>query len=312
MKIRHSSLTLRNGSAFLRFSINPNDLREIKRRKLFNFIDDLFETTPPVSFEEGELIISGAEEHAAGHVPDEPFELDPALWQVMEMRADNKMYPTFFQLRLDGKYTGTLTDAMMDFAVRKTTGKENLSEKSTGIVKSLVSDLVEKIQGDSGKIDDSGADVVTNIIRTMENQGVSFDPMVTIEKYLKEKGIPYLKEERAFYFSVNIHDLHWNVETGIADDDLHILIFSSCSVKTSEETTQVIVDTLHELNNTSGQIQFEFDTSSNTLFVQSEFTINLVELDNDFDKSLNSNFQSTEAILKTLSQKFGDQVTFFI
>lgn len=308
MKINHSSLHTANGTAYLRFPLNAADLREINKRTLFGYNPQLFENDPPESFEKGELIVAGAEEKVVDYQSGQPFELNPAEWQVMELVADEHRYPTFFQLRLEGKYPGNFREALLEFSIQRTTRQEKLPEASATLVRSIFSNVVGKIDAGITPSQQTGEELVGHILKNIQDQGISLDPMVTLEKILSKRGIPFTKEDTAFYFSVDTDTLHWEVEMGITTDNQHIGIYSSCPLTVQQEHKESLHHLLDTINENDPSFTIEWEEPTELLFIYNQCTLNLVEMEKEADALLTENLNATRKVLSGLKAAMGEKI----
>jgi hypothetical protein len=311
MKIKNATIEFSNGSAIVKYPITPLILLEIKKNSLFNFQEMLFEDNLPSFFQKGNISISSESTNAAGFKDNEEFDIDPSQWQILGIEADDRLYPTFFLLRKEGKLPGSLKKAMLDFAVSRSTKSENLSKETEGQIKEVLSDILDL--GADGEINEGQLEnVVGKFISTIESKNQQTNLSTVIEKFLADNNIPVDNENDCYYYTVNFKEYNWNVELGFSADKLDIIMYSSVSLKTIENITDLILVDINELNQVIDKGHYEIDVDEQILYFKNEATINFLLFEVQLKKLVEESYAAMKVILPVLLKKYPDNISFFV
>lgn len=309
MKIKNATAEFNNGSVILKYPITPLTLLEIKKDSLFNFQELLFENTPPSYFQDGNICIVSESTNGDGFKENVDFDLVPSQWQILSIEADDKLYPTFFLLRKEGKLQGSLKKSMLDFAFKKSTQNENLSNETEGQVKELLSDMFDL--GSSAELNEAQlGNVVNKFISNIEAKDQQLDPSLVVERFLIDNKIPVDKENGCYYYSVNFKEFHWNVELGFSADRLDIIMYSSVSFKSIENITDSLLRDMNELNQVLDKGHFELDVDDQILYYKNELRINYLMLEVQLNQLIEDNYAAMKVILPVLLEKYSDRISF--
>lgn len=309
MKINNASIEFSKGSAILKYPITPLVLNEIRTGKLFNFQEMLFENELPASFQKGHICIISEQVNGASFKENEAFNLDDQFWQILSIEIDNVVYPTFLLLRKEGKLTGTLYEAMLDFAVKKTTQKENLPAEAEGHIKEALADMMDL--GMNDKMDGEHLEKVTHdFISKIAGNYEQVEAVPIIEKFLASKEIPFKKQDGSYYFTAHSGKYEWHVELEVLAEVQRGVLYSSVSFKMIEDIMGALLRDINQLNQTLPLGHFQIDTDDNILYFKNDVEINIFKLEDQLEQLFDRNFEAMKVIIPVLLEKYNGKFEF--
>ena len=308
MKIKNANIEYSKGSVVLKYPISPDELLAIKKDRLYNFQENFFEADLPTTFGEGVISIIAEQNHADHFKEGEEFELIPNKWNILRFEADKKKYETFFSLRREGKISGTLDEALMNFSLKRATVGQELTKESENNLNEVLSDIVEL--GVNNKMDDDNLENIIGGFISKVGGETKIDLSKIIEDYLSTYQIPIDEENDCYYFTVTFNDDSWNVEIGTSDDGHKLIIYSSVSYQSAENITGLLLEDINQLNQTLKIGHLEIDVENQVLYLKTEVEINLFKIDVQLKELIDAKFESMKVILPVFKEKYNQNISF--
>lgn len=295
------------GTAIISFSIAPADWLQIQEEKQFNFDEDNFEIVPPTFFESGLVFLIADQDKASAITPGEIATLDPQRWTIFRVQLDGVFFESFISLRVAGLLPGSIEEAVLDFAIKKSFADQSGSEESKTSIKKLFTDFFGLSQ--SGNANESNAKnliigSIANLIGSKEEQ----DLAELIEGYLKLENIPAVKENGTYSFHAKVAAEEWEVVIEIEKKKL--IVFSYASFQSKMDLDMIQSEALNVINQEMTTGHFGIDKEQNILYLKSELEINPLSKPNELEPLITPILDSMNAILLLFKEKYKESFLF--
>lgn len=314
MRVVNPEINFSSGLVTLRFPITSLELREVRQKRIFNFQEILFQKDLPItSFREAFITIISDSINVIGFDESTEFndqvglELESDKWQILSLEFDDIIYPTFYLLRKQGKLQGSLVQAMMNFAVDRSTQNENLSSASKHLVIESVSDFIKL--GIDGISEEHG--IEKNLKKVLSGIGDLYNReqyRLSVENFLTFKDIPFDCEENSYYFSANSSSFSWGAELSLLEDVEGITLYSYIQLELEEAIVDSLLRDLNSINQSLSFGNFQFSIEEQVLYYRNNLNIRVIDLEENLEKLFQDNFDSIRSISSLLQDKYCHQI----
>ena len=219
----------------------------IRKEGLFHFQDGLFLGPLPDA-----LKSSGNIRLIRDRRPDRsgenPFS-HPEDWHILSLHIDGADFPSFIALRRDGSLTGSLQQALVEFAMRRATGEQALPGEMASRLRKLLTDLVGLDPTPSDQ------DQVGDILREFLKDGLTRSPATLVESFLAARGIPVQRQADAFYFSAREGEFTWDARFVLDADADNLTLISTARLDSASGKES---ECLSDVNALNARVRFGF------------------------------------------------------
>ena len=291
-------------TSILEFNIQNEDLSSIISKKQFNYTDDSFLEKPYSNFKKGSISIISDLHHSENYNQEE-FNIDPSLWYILDITLDEKKYPSFYSMKLNGDLNEDLSKAIFEFELKKTKYNKSLKKTTKNILSSFFNGLTEKKDSkyDVKKLAD---DLISKLINDESIEQVKS----IIKKFLKTNEIPFDLIGNNFVFSASSTQNSWIAELSLQEDQSKIILSSSIKIDCQEQNFDFMLNDLNEINSRSENGFFFIDQHKNELFFKNQIDLNVASLEKNLDNLMKSNFRSIDFLIDLLKAKHNGRINF--
>jgi hypothetical protein len=295
------------GTAIISFSIAPSDWLQIQERKYFNFDEGNFEIVPPTFFESGSLFLIADQDKAIAINSGEIATIHPNQWTIFRIELDGVFFETFISLRVAGLLPGSIEEAVLDFAVKKSTAEQGDSEESKTSLKKLFTDFFGLSQ--SGNANEfNSKNLIISAVADLIGAKEEPDLAKLIEEYLQQKNIPATKEKETYSFHIQGEGAEWEVVIEL--EKKKIFVFSFAPFKSQLDTDLILSEDLNVVNQENSTGHFGIDKEQNILYLRSELVVNSLSKPGELEPLIVPIFESMNAIMLLLQEKYKDSFLF--
>jgi len=295
------------GTAIISFSIDPSDWLQIQQGKYFNFDEGNFEIDPLTFFESGLLYLIADQDKATAINSGEIATINPNQWTIFRVELDGVFFETFISLRVAGLLPGSIEEAVLDFAIKKSTEEQGGSEESKTSLKKLFTDFFGLSQ--SGNANESNSkNLIISSLASLIGVNKETDLANLIEDFLQQKNIPATKEMQTYAFHIRGERVEWEVVIEL--ENKNILVFSYASFKSQIDIDLILSEVLNVVNQENSTGQFGIDKNQNILYLRSELVINPLSKPDELEPLITPIFESMNAIMLLMQEKYEDSFLF--
>lgn len=295
------------GTAMISFSLAPSDWLQIQERKYFNFDEGNFEIVPPTFFESGSLFLIADQDKATAINSGEIATLHPNQWTIFRLELDGVFFETFISLRVAGLLPGSIEQAVLDFAVKKSTAEQGGSEESKTSLKKLFTDFFGLSQ--SGNANEfNSKNLIISTVADLIGAKEEPDLAKLIEGYLQQKNIPATKEKETYAFHIQGEGAEWEVVIEL--EKKKIFVFSFAPFKSQLDAHLILSEDLNVVNQENSTGHFGIDKEQNILYLRSELVVNSLSKPGELEPLIVPIFESMNAIILLLQEKYKDSFLF--
>jgi hypothetical protein len=295
------------GTAMISFSLAPSDWLQIQERKYFNFDEGNFEIVPPTFFESGSLFLIADQDKATAINSGEIATLHPNQWTIFRLELDGVFFETFISLRVAGLLPGSIEQAVLDFAVKKSTAEQGGSEESKTSLKKLFTDFFGLSQ--SGNANEfNSKNLIISTVADLIGAKEEPDLAKLIEGYLQQKNIPATKEKETYAFHIQGEGAEWEVVIEL--EKKKIFVFSFAPFKSQLDAHLILSEDLNVVNQENSTGHFGIDKEQNILYLRSELVVNSLSKPGELEPLIVPIFESMNAIMLLLQEKYKDSFLF--
>jgi len=291
-------------TSILEFNIQNEDLSSIISKKEFNYTDDSFLEKPYSDFKKGSISIISDHQHSENYNQEE-FNIDPSLWYILDITLDEKKYPSFYSMKLNGHLNEDLSKAIFEFELKKTKYNQSLKKSTKNILSSFFNRLTEKkdLKPDVKKLAD---DLISKLI----NDESADQAKLIIEEFLKTNEIPFDVIGNNFIFSVSSIQNSWVAELSLQEDQSKITLSASIKIECKEENLDFMLNDLNEINSHLENGFFFIDQHKKELFFKNQIDLNVASLEKNLDNLIKFNFRSIDTLINLLKTKHNGRINF--
>lgn len=309
MKSTLQSLEFFKGTALLSCILTAKEWSFVMSKRGFNYEAEIFEKSLPSSEKEVELWLIADEGKAKGWKKGEQVFLDLNKWNILKIKIENQYYETFLSLRLSGKLHGTLEEAAIEFSIRKGNDQEKFSEESFGTIKNLFTELYALALG-SNVNDSNLTGLVSSTISKLLGISSKVELTDLVENYLKKNEIPAEKKQNGYVFQVVSTDGSWEVEIQLNQEKEKVILYSGTKIQVDLEKMEEIKEDLAIVNEEMNTGNFSILESNKILLLKSEIQLNATKSSEDIEGAFSMIFESMQAMILLLKNKYQSNIIF--